>query len=42
MRAEQLVGQYQYDPFRLSMALSQLKADYLAEHFNIRPNAAEN
>lgn len=35
MQAKELVKQYQHDPYRLSGALQQLKAQYLADQFHI-------
>jgi hypothetical protein len=36
--AEHLVKQYINDPFQMSEALGQLKASYLAEHYQINLN----
>jgi hypothetical protein len=40
-QAEQLVLQYQNNPFQLSAALAQLKAKYIAQHYHISPNSAD-
>lgn len=40
-QAKQLVEQYRQDPFRMSNALNQLKASYLAEHYHVTPNTVE-
>jgi hypothetical protein len=41
LQAKSLVTQYQHDPYRLSGALQQLKAKYLADQFQIIPKAAD-
>lgn len=41
MQARSLVTQYQHDPYRLSGALGQLKAQYLADQFHITPKPAD-
>lgn len=41
-QAKQLVRRHKDDPFSLSEGLGQLKAVYLAEQYNIRPNQADH
>jgi hypothetical protein len=36
-----LVSQYQQNPYQLSAALGQLKAEYLSKEFGITPKADE-
>jgi len=37
-QTKQLIAQYGNDPFRLSVALSQVKSAYLSEQFHITTN----
>lgn len=41
-QAKQLAQQYINDPYRLSEAISQLKASYQANQYHITPNQVEN
>jgi hypothetical protein len=41
LQAKSLVSQYQQDPYRLSGAIQQLKAQFLAEQFQITPKSAD-
>lgn len=41
-QAKQLTLQYAGDPYKLSEALNQLKAAYLAEQYHVTTNQAEN
>ena len=41
LQAQALVAQYQQDPYKLSVALQQLKANYIAQQFNISAKSAE-
>jgi len=41
-QAKQLAQQYINDPYRLSEAMSQLKAAYQANQYHIVPNQVEN
>ena len=41
-QAKQLSAQYGNDPYRLSEAMSQLKATYLAEQYHVVPNQVDN
>jgi hypothetical protein len=41
-QARQLISQYGGDPYKLSEALNQLKAVYLADQYHVTPNQAEN
>jgi hypothetical protein len=38
IQARRIVGQYDNDPYKLSVALSQLKSAYLTEQYHITPN----
>jgi len=40
-QTQQLIAQFISNPFRLSGALQELKADHLAKQYNIRPNSNE-
>jgi len=40
-QVEQLTVQYGQDPFKLSNALSELRAKYLAEQYHIVPSSVE-
>lgn len=40
-QAKRLMAQYQHDPFRLSVALSELKTAYLADQHHITSNTAD-
>jgi hypothetical protein len=40
-QAKRLVAQYQQDPYRMSEALSQLKATAQAQQYNIMPDQGE-
>lgn len=42
LRAKQVVAQYQTNPYQLSGALQQLKAEYLAKQFNVTVNSVED
>jgi len=41
LQAKSLVSQYQQDPYRLSGAMQQLKAKYLADQFHISIKSAD-
>lgn len=41
-QARQLLTQYQQNPYALSEAFQQLKSQYLADQFHVKPNAVED
>jgi len=41
-QAKQLIAQYQQNPYALAAAFEQLKSQYLADQYHIKPNSAEN
>ena len=40
-QAKLLIEQYKNNPYRLALAMQQLKEAYLAQEFNVVPNAVE-